>query len=116
MNLTLTEQQQQEMRHAHYDGAPGVLVSGLIWIVAALICYQLGIKQGVWTLLIGGALIYPISVIFSKALGRPATTDKSIAQHRISQNVDAIASWLSALDLSVVAGRPKAFENMTLIG
>ena len=70
MNLTLTEQQQQEMRHAHYDGAPGVLVSGLIWIVAALICYQLGIKQGVWTLLVGGALIYPISVIFSKALGR----------------------------------------------
>ena len=91
MNLTLTEQQQQEMRHAHYDGAPGVLVSGLIWIVAALICYQLGIKQGVWTLLVGGALIYPISVIFSKALGRPATTDKSNALNQL-----AIAStfWL----------------------
>ena len=79
MKLSLTELQQQEMRHAHYDGAPGVLVSGLVWLVSALACYQLGVNKGVWTLLIGGALIYPISVVFTKALGRPATTDKANA-------------------------------------
>lgn len=54
MRLTPNEEQQREMRHAHYDGAPGILVSGLVWIAAALVCYQFGINQAVWTLLIGG--------------------------------------------------------------
>ena len=63
MTLPPTEAQQQEMRHAHYDGAPGILVSGLVWIAAALVCYQLGMNKAVWTLLIGGALIHPISLI-----------------------------------------------------
>lgn len=40
MKLTLSEQQQQEMRHAYYDGAPGILVSGLVWSSAATWCFQ----------------------------------------------------------------------------
>lgn len=48
-------------------------------------------KQGVWTLLIGGALIYPISVIFAKALGRPATTDKANALNQLAM---ASTIWL----------------------
>ena len=91
MKLTLTELQQQEMRHAHYDGAPGVLVSGLVWLVSALACYQLGVNKGVWTLLIGGALIYPISVIFAKALGRPAATAKANALNQLAM---ASTIWL----------------------
>ena len=71
MRLTPTEQQQHEMRHAYYDGAPGILVSGFVWVLAALVCYQLGINKAIWTLLIGGALIHPIGIGVAKALGQP---------------------------------------------
>jgi hypothetical protein len=89
MQLSLSETQQQEMRHAHFDGGPGILVSGLIWFAAALVCYQLGINKAVWTLLIGGVLIHPISLLVTKALGRPASTSKTNALNQL-----AIASTL----------------------
>jgi len=79
------------MRQAYYDGAPGILVSGLVWITAAVVCHQLEIHTAVWTLLIGGALIHPIGTVVEKALGRPAKTDKDNALHQL-----AVAStiWL----------------------
>jgi len=71
MKLSISEPQQTEMRLAYRDGAPGVLVSGMVWIAAAMACHFLGINRGVWTLLIGGALISPISGVLTKASGRP---------------------------------------------
>lgn len=91
MNLSLFEEQQNEMRHAHYDGAPGILVSGLVWIAAALVCHQLGVKQAVWTLLIGGAFIYPVSALLTKAMGRPAKTSKDNALNQLGM---ASTIWL----------------------
>lgn len=91
MKLSVTEEQQHEMRHAHYDGAPGVLVSGLVWIAAALVCYQLGINKAVWTLLIGGAFIYPMSLLVTKAMGRPAKTSKDNALNQLGM---ASTIWL----------------------
>lgn len=83
IKLSISEEQQHEMRRAYYDGAPGVLVSGLVWISAALVCYQLGGDKGVWALLIGGALIHPISIIVTKAIGRPAKTSKANALNQL---------------------------------
>ena len=91
MKLSVTQEQQQEMRHAHYDGAPGVMVSGLVWIAAAFVCYQLGINKAVWTLLIGGAFIYPISLIVTKAIGRTAKTSKDNALNQLGM---ASTIWL----------------------
>ena len=91
MRLSPTEAQQHEMRHAHFDGAPGILVSGLVWIAAALVCNQLGMSKAVWTLLIGGALIYPIGVVVTKALGRPAKTNKDNALNQLAM---ASTIWL----------------------
>ena len=91
MKLSPTEEQQHEMRHAYYDGAPGILVSGLVWIAAALVCQQFGINTAVWTLLIGGALIHPISIIVTKALGRPAKTSKANALNQLAM---ASTIWL----------------------
>jgi len=89
--LSLSEDQQAEMRHAHYDGAPGIFVSGMVWITAAFVCNLVGINQAVWTLLIGGALIHPITIIVTKILGRSAKTHKANALNQL-----AIAStiWL----------------------
>ncbi len=91
MKLSLSEEQQYEMRHAYFDGAPGILVSGFVWISSSLVCYLLGLNNAVWTLLIGGAFIYPMSVIVTKMLGRSAKTNKTNA---LNQLVMASTIWL----------------------
>ncbi|SHN24431.1 hypothetical protein SAMN05192549_106108 [Duganella sacchari] len=109
MKLTLSEQQQQEMRHAYYDGAPGILVSGLVWSSAAAVCHLLGIRQAVWTLLIGGVLIYPLSVVVTKVLRRPAKTDQGNA---LNQLVMASTVWLilcCAMAYGLFVFMPKLF-------
>lgn len=78
------------MRHAYRDGALGVLVSGLVWIVAALASHLLGVKQGVWTLLIGGTFIHPISVMLVKATGRPGKANANA----LNQLAMASTIWL----------------------
>lgn len=91
MQLTPTASHQAEMRNAYYNGAPGILVSGLVWIAAALVCHFVGTKQGVWALLIGGALIHPLGVLLSKLLGRPAKTEKTNALNPLAA---ASTIWL----------------------
>lgn len=76
MNPTQLAVPQQAMREAFYDGGPGMLVSGTVWAVAALVCHLQGVERGIWALLIGGALIHPMSVLLTKALGRPAASPK----------------------------------------
>jgi len=91
MILSLSEDQQNEMRYAYYDGAPGILISGLVWVAAALVCYRVGIHPAVWTLLVGGALIYPVSAVLTKAIGRPAKTSKANALNQLGM---ASTVWL----------------------
>jgi hypothetical protein len=91
MKLSLNQVQQLEMRQAYYDGAPGVLVSGLVWITAAVVCYQLSLYNAVWTLLIGGALIHPIGTIATKVVGRSAKTSKA---NTLNQLAAASTVWL----------------------
>lgn len=109
MRLSPTEEQQHEMRHAFYDGAPGILVSGLVWIAAALVCHQLGINKAVWTLLIGGALIHPMGTVVTKVVGRPATTDKANALNQLAM---ASTIWLilcCAMAYGLFLLRPELF-------
>jgi hypothetical protein len=85
------EEQQHAMRYAHYDGAPGVLVSGLVWLIAALVCHLAGVQRGVWTLLIGGMLIHPLSLVLTRKMGRPAATGKG---NPLNQLAMASTVWL----------------------
>ncbi|RDZ28635.1 hypothetical protein DX914_05785 [Lysobacter silvisoli] len=79
------------MRHAYYGGAPGALVSGLVWIAAAAVCHARGVEPAVWTLLIGGALIHPLGMAVAKLAGRPASTGKDNALNALAM---ASTVWL----------------------
>ena len=61
---------QLDMRMAYYDGAPGILCSGLVWLIAGMVALNLSAKQAVWTLLIGGMFIHPAAILLNKGLGR----------------------------------------------
>jgi hypothetical protein len=78
------------MRQAYRDGAPGILVSGLVWLAAALVCHVVTVDRAVWTLLIGGALIHPISVVLTKATGRPG----AVKGNALNQLAMASTIWL----------------------
>ena len=68
--VTITDAQ-REMRLAYYGGAPGMLASAMVWLTAGIVCLLLSPERAVWTLLIGGMFIHPVSVLLTKALGRP---------------------------------------------
>lgn len=57
------------MRSGYVNGSVGIIVSGLVWLTSALVAFQFSDKKAIWTLLIGGMFIYPLSVLLAKLLG-----------------------------------------------
>lgn len=47
-----------------------MLTSATVWLTAGIVCLLVSPERAVWTLFIGGMLIHPISVLFTKLLGR----------------------------------------------
>ncbi|MCG8454726.1 MAG: hypothetical protein MI919_00485 [Holophagales bacterium] len=84
---------QSEIRRIHYDGAPGVLTSALVWLSSSATCFLVGTPQGVWALLIGGALIYPISSILTRFWVKPQGPPSPNA---LNQLAAASTIWLIA--------------------
>lgn len=62
-------QAQKDMCRGYANGSIGIIVSGLMWLISAAVAYQYSAKQAVWTLLIGGMLIHPVSVLLYKMIG-----------------------------------------------
>jgi hypothetical protein len=62
---------QREMRFAYYGGAPGMLTSAAVWLTAGIVSLLVSPERAVWTLFIGGMFIHPVSVLLTKAMGRP---------------------------------------------
>ena len=69
--LTIADAQ-REMRFAYYGGAPGMITSATVWLIAGVVSLRISPERAVWALFIGGMLIHPVSLLFTKALGRPA--------------------------------------------
>lgn len=63
------EAAQADMRRSYLFGAPGVLVSGLVWLTAGVVALMVSAQAAVLTLLAGGALIFPLSMLLTKLLG-----------------------------------------------
>lgn len=65
-----TAEAQHDMRSAYYAGAPGLIVSGLVWLVAGAVAALAQPTSAVIALCVGGAAIHPLAVLLCKALGR----------------------------------------------
>ena len=59
---------QAEMNAAYVRGAPGVAVSGIVWLIAGVLARQVGFGTGIGALFIGGMLIYPLSLLIARLL------------------------------------------------
>lgn len=62
---------QKDMSQAHVGGAPGVSVSGLVWIVAGFLWERYGLETGFYGLFVGGIMIYPVSLFVCRMIGAP---------------------------------------------
>lgn len=61
---------QRDMRQAYCGGAPGIFASGLVWIVAAFVCFRQSPEHAIWALFVGGMFIHPIAILLNKMIGR----------------------------------------------
>ena len=82
---------QLDMRAAYYGGAPGMLTSAAAWLVAALVARLESPERAVWALFIGGMLIHPLALLFTKALGR---SGKHPASNPLASLAMATTFWM----------------------
>ena len=60
---------QADVRAGYCSGGTGILASALAWSAAAATVWLASPMQGVWALLIGGALIHPVGLLLCRLLG-----------------------------------------------
>lgn len=64
------EAAQKDMNSAYYYGVPGILVSGSVWLLASAVAFLHSANAGIATLVVAGTVIFPLSVLLCKAVGR----------------------------------------------
>jgi len=69
---------QGAMRTANVGGAPGVLVSGIVWLISGLLWMRLGVTPAFAVLFLGGMAIVPGALVISRVIFRaPRPVDKN---------------------------------------
>lgn len=110
------ENAQQDMRTAYGFGSTGILSSGLVWLASAIAVNQFGVNTGIWTLIIGGMMIFPLSVLIAKLAGIRGSHDSNnpLGKSAMEGTVWMIMCIPLAYGLSVQ--RPEwFFQGMLLI-
>lgn len=90
MEMTLSHAQSQ-MRAGYGRGWTGIAASALAWSVAAAMAWQGNGAQAIWALLLGGALIFPLSLVLCRLTGLPGTHPKG---NPLGQLAGASTFWL----------------------
>ena len=105
---------QEQMRHAYFGGAPGMLVSAAVWTAAAIVAGGGTFAHAVWTLFVGGMAIHPLGLVLARALGRPGAA-KGNPLDRLA--FECTITMLAALPLAyaVSLSRPAWFFPAMLL-
>lgn len=124
--MTLDDHQ-RDMRDAFAAGAPGMAVSGLVWLAAAAMAARGPFVNAVLTLFGGGMLIFPLGVVACKALGRRGVqaAGNPLGALAIASTVWMIAclplayvvasreaSWFFPAMMCVIGGRYLVFQSI----
>jgi hypothetical protein len=68
---------QEDMGNGYGYGSIGVFISGLVWTTASLIANFYSFQRGIWTLIIGGILIFPLATLIGKLIGIKGRHDRN---------------------------------------
>lgn len=120
---------QHEIRRAYVGGGPGIIVSALVWAIAAYCVSQWGIRAGFIALFIGGMTIFPLAQFICRTVfARPAPSSaNSVAMLGLESTIAMIAllgaAWLllpfrpeAVFPLAAIAVGTHYFAFATLYG
>lgn len=62
-------QAHNDMRSAYACGSLGVVVSGSVWLFAAMVAFWISTQTAIWILFFGGMLIHPLGLVIGKMIG-----------------------------------------------
>lgn len=91
---------QADLRRAYTDGGPGVVISGLVWLAAALAEAGEGVGFGFVVLFIGGMFIFPLALFANRVILRRAGESKAnpggmlVLESTIAMIAGLLAAWL----------------------
>ncbi|MGH6696741.1 DUF7010 family protein [Sphingopyxis sp.] len=96
---------QQDLARAYASGAPGVLVSGLVWLIAGTVWQLHGTMAAFAALFIGGMAIHPLAVLIERIVfrGPKATIGKALETLAIEATIPLFVGVLVAWILLVRA-------------
>jgi hypothetical protein len=69
LHMNNLQDAQGDMRNGYGYGAVGVFVSGIVWLLSSLIANSHSSQTAIWTLIIGGILIFPLATLIGKLIG-----------------------------------------------
>jgi hypothetical protein len=67
---------QKEVRVVYLGAFSGLIVTSVIWFISAALGTWMSKGLAVWTLVLSGTFIFPLSQVFLKSMGRTATLSK----------------------------------------
>ena len=96
---------QQDLARAYAGGAPGVLVSGLVWLIAGAVWQFHGTMAAFAALFVGGMAIHPLGVLIERIAfkGPKATVGKPLETLAIEATIPLFVGVLIAWVLLVRA-------------
>lgn len=98
---------QKEIREVLLGGAVGQLVSGLIWLLSALLGTWVSTRYAILSLAVVGAFIFPITQLVIRLMGRRATISKDNPLSSLAMQV----AFIVPLNLPVIAAATLYREN-----
>lgn len=96
----LIAEAQRDLRRAYVGGGFGVVISGLVWAVAAVVLRERGVGPGFVALFVGGMLIFPLTKLVCSVVLRRAGEAKSnpygllVLECTIAMIGGLFAAWL----------------------
>lgn len=107
---------QADVRRSFVDGGPGQLVSGLVWFVSAIAASKGGIRVGFAVLFFGGMLIFPLTLVTTRAVFHRARTQDANALIPIAlESTAAMIAGLFGAYLLVGRSPDLVFPLSTLV-
>jgi len=88
---------QRDVRTTFYGGFPGQLVAALIWLASAVLATWSTPKAAILTLVLGGMLIFPLTQLLLRLMGRPASLPKGHPMNALAMQTAFIVPILLPL-------------------
>lgn len=95
--MTVAEAQ-ADLRRAYIGGGPGLVVSGLFWLISAYVAASRGVQAGFIILFLTGMLIFPSAVLLRKFLFRrePEAADNAMGRVALESTIAMIGGLVIA--------------------